>query len=164
MEDSAKTKLPYVDNIEMFSSPLEHHLAGVKVHGKGVTFYPIIDTIHKGANLSIYIILSELMKFYEENGETWPEELYLQIDGGAEFANKAVLALCELRVVKRMARVLTLTRLPTGHTHEDIDGNLSSVVYLFDHIALIYQCHCCRAFIKLFLGLCGITFMLSLFA
>lgn len=89
LEDSAKTVLPYVDNIQLFSTPLEHHLAGVKVHGKGVTFYPIIDTVHKGANFSIFVILSELEKFYRENGY-WPEEIFIQIDGGAEFANKAV--------------------------------------------------------------------------
>jgi len=123
LEDSAKTVLPYVDNIELFSTPLEHHLAGVKVHGKGVTFYPIIDTVHKGANFSIFVILSELEKFYDENGY-WPEEFFVQIDGGSEFANKSVLAMCELIVSKRMARVLLLTRLPTGHTHEDIDGIL----------------------------------------
>ena len=123
LEDSAKTVLPYVDNIEVFGSQLDHHLAGVKVHGKGVTFYPIFDTVHKGANFSIFVILSEMEKFFKENG-FWPEEVYAQIDGGSEFANKAVLAICELLVAKRMTRVLTLTRLPTGHTHEDIDGKL----------------------------------------
>ncbi len=122
--------IPYVDNIDLFSNPLEHHLAGVKVHGKGVTFYPIIDTVHKGANFSIFVILSELEKFYNEYG-FWPEELYVQIDGGSEFSNKAVLAMCELIVAKRMTRLLILTRLPTGHTHEDIDGTRSYFIIFF---------------------------------
>lgn len=79
----------------------------------------LIDDI--GANLSAFIILSELEKFYDEYGH-WPEEVYVQIDGGSEFSNKAVLGMCSLIVCKRMCRVLLLTRLPTGHTHEDIDG------------------------------------------
>jgi hypothetical protein len=48
--------------------------------------------------------------------------MYLQVDGGAENANKYVLGFCELIVCKRMARDLYFTRLPVGHTHEDIDA------------------------------------------
>ena len=46
----------------------------------------------------------------------------LQIDGGSENANWLILAICELMCMKRMGKVIFLTRLPTGHTHEDIDG------------------------------------------
>jgi hypothetical protein len=100
---------------------LEHHLVGVKVHGKGVTFYPYIQTVQKGANLIIFIFLNELSKFHVLH-KCWPQEVYLQVDGGAEFANKTLLSMLELLVVKRLAHLIVYTRLPKGHTHEDIDG------------------------------------------
>jgi len=111
--------------MQVFSSVLDHHLVGVKVHGKGVTFYPFIQTVQKGANLIMFIFNNELEKFYRLH-QIWPEEVYLQVDGGSEFANKTFLASLELITIKRMAHLIVYTRLPTGHTHEDIDG---AVVY-----------------------------------
>jgi hypothetical protein len=49
--------------------------------------------------------------------------------GGGDNANKTVLGFCEYLVAKRLVGKLVLTRLPVGHTHEDIDavfGNLAS--------------------------------------
>lgn len=45
-----------------------------------------------------------------------------QIDGGSENANKAVLAFFALLVARRVVRHIELCRLPTGHTHENIDA------------------------------------------
>ncbi len=107
----------------VFTYQLHHHLLGVKVHGKGATFYPFVDSVQKAANLVLYVLFNELQKFYEEY-KYWPTELFVQIDGGAEFANKVLLEEFEWLVIKRMARIMYYTRLPTGHTHEDIDGNI----------------------------------------
>jgi hypothetical protein len=57
----------------------------------------------------------------------YPTEIYLQADGGCENANKYLLALLELLVTKKMARVIFYTRLPVGHTHEDIDAAFATV-------------------------------------
>ena len=65
--------------------------------------------------------MAELRKFKGRHGN-FPEEVYIQIDGGSENANSAMLGMMEVLVAKRFARVITLTRLPVGHTHEDIDG------------------------------------------
>lgn len=96
-------------------------ITGVKEHGVGVTLYRTIDTVHKGANLTIYCILSQLESFKFRH-KCYPEKLYVQIDGGSENANQYLLAMMELLVVKRMVRLIYLTRLPTGHTHADIDA------------------------------------------
>jgi hypothetical protein len=45
----------------------------------------------------------------------YPEEIYPQVDGGSENANQYVLAILELLVSNRMAKVIYYTRLPTGH-------------------------------------------------
>jgi hypothetical protein len=51
-----------------------------------------------------------------------PDTLYHQIDGGSENVNKTTLAICELMIATKMVRKIVLTRLPPGHTHEDIDA------------------------------------------
>jgi hypothetical protein len=51
----------------------------------------------------------------------------LQVDGGAENANKTVLAYLEWLVVKRVVRKIVYSRLPTGHTHEDIDATFGVI-------------------------------------
>ena len=48
--------------------------------------------------------------------------MFVQADGGSENANKYLLAMLELLVIKRVCRDVYFTRLPVGHTHEDIDA------------------------------------------
>lgn len=91
----------------------------------GVTFYRTFDNIKKGANLTIHCLLLGLEKWREKHGGKYPEELYIQIDGGSENANRWVLAMCELLVVTGCCRLVVLSRLPTGHTHEDIDATFA---------------------------------------
>ena len=56
--------------------------------------------------------------------ETLPETLHVQVDGGKENANKYVLAVLSYLLAVRFGgvRKIIITRLPVGHTHEDIDG------------------------------------------
>jgi hypothetical protein len=92
-------------------------------YATGVIFYRTFSNVPKGADLTIFCFLAALERWRRERGrDEFPEEIYLQVDGGSENANQYVLALCELLVHKRIARLIVLTRLPTGHTHEDIDA------------------------------------------
>jgi hypothetical protein len=100
---------------------LKQALTGVKEHGVGVFLYRTINNVTKGADLTIFCILSQLER-YKIRNDCYPEELYVQVDGGSENANKYCLAAMELIIAKRMVRVIHYTRLPTGHTHEDIDA------------------------------------------
>ena len=56
-----------------------------------------------------------------------PDTLFFQIDGGSENANVYILAICELIVIKRLTKRIYLTRLPVGHTHEDIDAKFGYI-------------------------------------
>lgn len=79
--------------------------------------------IRKGSNLTIFCILRMIAKWQELHPKKkYPDEIYIQIDGGAENANKCVPALCEYLVAKGITKRIVLTRLPVGHTHEDIDA------------------------------------------
>jgi hypothetical protein len=101
--------------------PLSLGLTGVKIHGYGATFYRTVGTVGKSSNLTIYCLLSELEE-WKRRYNNYPEELYVQVDGGSENANKYVLAMLEYLVVQRVCRIIYFTRLPRGHTHSDIDG------------------------------------------
>lgn len=124
--DQHKCQIPYLGGEQSMHSPLSQHITGVKEHGVGLTLYRNLCTVSKGANLTIYCILMQLKSFYERHGG-YPEKLYIQVDGGCENANKYVLALMDLLVVKRVCREIWYTRLPTGHTHEDIDACFGNI-------------------------------------
>lgn len=119
--DQSHCRVPYLGTQGTFSDPLKQCLTGVKEHGHGITLYRTFDTVRKGSNLTIHCILSQLDK-WKERYKKYPEKIYLQVDGGSENANQYVLAVLELLVHKRMAKQILYTRLPTGHTHEDIDA------------------------------------------
>ena len=56
-----------------------------------------------------------------------PDTIYHQVDGGSENTAKTSLALCEFLVAKRLTRKVVLSRLPVGHTHEDIDSSFGLI-------------------------------------
>ena len=63
--------------------------AGCLVYGEGVDFYRSLETVSKGAESTIYTIFNEKIKlFYKRCGIYPAEELYVQLDGGSENANK----------------------------------------------------------------------------
>jgi hypothetical protein len=116
--DTYKNGVPK-EGSNMFSKPIYQHLVGCKVHGHGVNFYSTYGTVQaKSPDLIIYIISREIDKFVARNNGRRPEKIFIQVDGGGENANQYVLAFLELLVIKRVARLILLTRLPVGHTHE----------------------------------------------
>lgn len=120
--DQGKCLLPYTGSQDSFGAKAMHqHITGVKQHGVGLTLYRTTEVVLKSANLTIFCILKQLHAF-KDTHHYFPDTLYVQVDGGAENANKYVLAMLELLVVKRVCKEVWYTRLPTGHTHEDIDA------------------------------------------
>eukprot|EP01031_Cornospumella_fuschlensis_P032420 gene32420-39203_t len=125
--DQHHCKVPYMGTQQSFPAPLTQHIVGVKNHSTShINIYRTFGTVSKGANLIIHCILREL-EDWNSLYNNYPEEIYIQVDGGSENANKYVLAMLELLVVKRFARVIFYTRLPTGHTHEEIDAIFGSI-------------------------------------
>ena len=115
--DQQSCRIPYLGTQDSFDKSLHQIIVGVKEHGEEVALYRTIDTVGKSSNLITYCILDRLERFKQKYGR-YPEVLYLQIDGGSENANKSVLAMLELLVVKRICHTIFYTRLPPGHTHE----------------------------------------------
>lgn len=78
----------------------------------------------------IYCILCELNKFVE-SGRPLPEKIYVQIDGGSENSARAAYAFAEHLLILRFCSVIEITRLPVGHTYEDIDSRFGVIwVYI----------------------------------
>ena len=86
--DQSHCVLPWDGTQSSFSDPLKQMIIGVKEHGYSVHLFPCIDTISKGANLTIYIIDKVIELWKERHGGVYPTIIYLQVDGGSENANK----------------------------------------------------------------------------
>ena len=139
--EQSHCQLPWKGTQNSFQNPFKQMVVGVKEHGFGIHIFPTINTIRKGANLIIYCIDSVIEQWKQRNG-VYPTEIYIQIDGGSENANEYTLQHCEHLVAKRIARKILLTRLPTGHTHEDIDGCFGVIwnfYYKFENVNTFQQ-------------------------
>ena len=88
----------------------------------GLKHFRNFPNVKKGSNLTIYCILKTIHLWRTEHNGNYTEELYIQMDGGPENANKFVLGFLEMLVAKRLIKRIFYTRLPVGHTHEDIDA------------------------------------------
>jgi hypothetical protein len=112
--------LPWVGNLLNFSPHLPQHLQGVISHGRDIKIYRTFHNVRGGANSAIHCFLLALETLVAEEGRC-PDVVYYQVDGGSENAAKAVLGIAELIVARGLCKKLVVTRLPVGHTHEDID-------------------------------------------
>jgi len=132
--DQSKVTCPNCGTQDQFDKPLKQYVVGVKEHGQKVTIFATNGTVSKGADLTIYCILSKIEEWKHRNSGRYPEKIYIQLDGGAENANQYLLGMLELLVTKKVAREIIYTRLPTGHTHEDIDACFGVIrKHLFDN-------------------------------
>ena len=122
-------------NVE-FADGLPQHIEGVLTHGHGFTIYRSFPTVDADADFTIFCLLSELQKWKDAHDGTFPETWYIQIDGGSENANKYLLAALEFLTAKRLCKKIVLTRLPVGHTHEDIDACFGTLAAWFDRVII----------------------------
>ena len=69
--------------------------------------------------------------------------MYWKVDGGSDNANWYSFAVAELLIAKRIGiETLLFTRLPVGHTHEDIDamfGNISNAIEVCSNILSFWR-------------------------
>ncbi len=118
--------LPWQGHLNTFSNSLSQHLQGVLMHGRSIEIFRTFHNLVNNANLSIHCFLWALELTLQKEGKI-PDTVYYQIDGGSENTSKHVLGICELLVARRLCKKLILTRLPVGHTHEDIDSKFAVI-------------------------------------
>jgi hypothetical protein len=87
--------------------------------------YRTFHNLRNDSQVAIHVLLLQLERYYHRH-KSFPKVFYHQIDGGPENANQYLLATCELLVALGLVEKVILTRLPVGHTHEDIDARLNT--------------------------------------
>ena len=118
--------LPQMANQKDLPCTLDQHLQGVLVHGNSFHVYRTFHNIPNNGNLNIYCLLSQLENWKAVHGK-YPDVLYWQVDGGSENANQTCLGICELLIARGVVSKIVFTRLPVGHTHEDIDAKFAKL-------------------------------------
>ena len=104
-------------------------MTGCLEHGNHTfNIYRCFDNLIDGANFTIFILLDQIETWKRNHEGNFPKTIYWQVDGGSENANRYCLAVCELLIARTPIEEIWFTRLPVGHTHEDIDG---IICYLF---------------------------------
>ena len=120
------SQLPYLAAMKD-TDRLPQHLQGVLCHGKMMRVYRTYHNVRNDTNMAIHTFLLAIEELKELNGGKLPETIFYQIDGGSENTAKVMFGLAELFVVKRLCKLFVLTRLPVGHTHEDIDAKFAKI-------------------------------------
>lgn len=84
--DQSNCEIPYLGTQTKFGNEaLKMGITGVKEHGVGVTIYRTVETVNKGADLTIYCILKQLETWIQKHGNKYPEEVYIQVENGRNF-------------------------------------------------------------------------------
>jgi hypothetical protein len=131
----AHSQCPYLKNDLQFSPALDQKIQGILDHGrKKFTMYRVFPTAPGNSNLNMYTFLHQLEDWVKEKNGKYPSTVYWQVDGGPENSSKVVLAFCEWLVSVTPIEKLVLSRLPVGHTHEDIDARFGT---LWKHLRLL---------------------------
>ena len=117
--------IPYFAGKETSNVLLKQKIVGAKQHGLSKSFYRAMSHIQTGTNLAIEVLVQEIIYRLEHciaTDTTFPRWLHLQIDGGPENTAKEFYAFCEFLVRDNVFDHIEVSRLPVGHTHEDIDA------------------------------------------
>jgi hypothetical protein len=116
------TQLPWLSNQKSLTSNFGLHLQGFLEHGQWFRIYISFENVAHDANLAIECMLQTLERRMDANDGRLPDTLYFEVDGGSENVNRWTYFISELLVARRLTKRIFITRLPVGHTHEDIDG------------------------------------------
>lgn len=118
--------LPHRGNMVASPQTLPQHVQGMIAHGRSIEIYRTFHNVPVTSNLATHCLLLALEKVKLEEGRV-PDTVYYQIDGGPENTANAVFGIAELIIVRGLAKRVVITRLPVGHTHEDIDSKFAVI-------------------------------------
>ena len=127
--DQAKCCVPHFKNLPKAwagnSKKLQMQYGAFIVHGHGTHAVAWDERVKKDGDLWVTCLLQlilELHKKYKAENKKWPERLYLQADNASDNKNLGLYAVCQLLRDFGIFKVVKLSFLPVGHTHEDIDA------------------------------------------
>ena len=119
-------QLPYLAGLKDIDQ-LPQHLQGMLIHGKLMQVYRTFHNVKNDSNLQMHTFLLTIEHLILKSNGQLPETIYYQVDGGSVNTARVMMGLAELIVAKGIVRKLIITRLPVGHTHEDIDSKFAKI-------------------------------------
>ena len=106
--------------------------------------FSIFFIVPSQPNVQLYCLLREIEKELHARldpnnplyNKPFPHTLFYQSDGAKDNVCETTLALCEWLVLKGIFCKIIFTRLPVGHTHDDVDAFFGCIwkvhiIYLF---------------------------------
>ena len=128
--DHSKWVLPKSQalNAKSFNSFVRPYLTctGLICHGRSVSIVLADQSVAKGSNFTIEILLHTLDKLTRAGLDLRSAEINIQCDNcSKEAKSNAVLRVLGLLVAKRRIGCARLQCLQTGHSHEDVDQMFS---------------------------------------
>ena len=104
----------------------------------GAFNYFVDDAVKGGGNVTVEVIWRTLCKL-QNLREIWAEELHLQLDNTTkDNKNHTVFAFLAWLVQSGNFHKVTVSFLPVGHTHEDIDALFGVIVRFLRGVLVTY--------------------------
>ena len=138
--DASRFSLPHFAHNSHATSAkwqLRMHILGCIAHGRDTYAYTIPSHIAQGNNVTIQVVHYVLLDVKEKEGKL-PKTLKLQLDNTTkQCKSKKLFGYLGLLVRLGVFKIVEVSFLPVGHTHEDIDQFFSRIsVYLRSHNAV----------------------------
>jgi hypothetical protein len=99
-------------------------VVGFIVHNVHKHMWLVPPFTPKGANMTLTIIWL-VLDAARRRGAPFHRHLYWQVDGGSENWGRVVFGGAGLLVMSGVVDRITISRLPVGHTHNDVDQHFS---------------------------------------
>ena len=132
---SGCSSIPRFESTEK-SEPARHTMLKIKstfikVHGIGsllVVTLPDIET--QGGNLAVECILRGIQFAMKETNLTKIRNLYVQLDNVSSNKCYSLISSMAAIVATGICKKIKINYLVVGHTHEDIDGLIGTLIYV----------------------------------
>lgn len=112
--------------------PARHEMMKMKVtftklHGKGLVLDINFPNIEKmGTNLTIDIIISNILFYLEHSNQRFLANVYMQFDNVNSNKGMLIFGVCAALILAGIVKKIKISYLLVGHTHDDVDAAIGT--------------------------------------
>jgi hypothetical protein len=107
------------------------------LHGVGLDFWLVPPWVKDDNNMQLTCWVRSMMAHH---GSQWPAVVYRQMDGSSVNVNSVNFGVMAALVGSGQCQKMCCSRLPPGHTHEDVDGTHSVIACHFEGKGAVSGC------------------------
>jgi len=142
--DQSKSNLPHFAGWRMMKGIepqglCKTHITGVMMHGKNTLSVVDLFSVPHDSNLTLNSVTESIMRNYPDR--SMPETLFIQFDNcWRDNKNRFVFGFLSMMVALSIVKVVEISFLMVGHTHEDIDGifgNIAQILMKYNALHLL---------------------------